>query len=822
MISTPIMNPPHQAPSGARLISAQEGVLPLRGTSIQAEAGGGIAHVTLRQRFHNPHDLPLSVTYSLPVPEEAAIGGFLFTIGQRRILGEIDRRASARKRFEEAILEGRTAAVMEEERSSLFTQEIGNIPPGADVDVEVELDLRLRWLEEGAWELRIPTTVAPRYLGATDRVADATRITQDVTEGGDVARVSFACTIHDGFAKDGKPRSPSHAIGVDTRSEACAVSLSDEATSMDRDIVVQWPVAQPAVGVALSVAPPEDGGRLSHRAFGLLTVVPPEPHRTPEPIARDLIVLIDTSGSMSGEPLSHARRVVAALVDTLTERDTLELIQFSWTATRWQSKPTRMRPKNKAGAMKWLRGLRASGGTEMREGILAALTGLRADSQRQVVLVTDGLIGFEQEIVSEVLHSLPAGSRVHAVGVGSAVNRSLTGPVARAGRGVEVVVGIGEDPEPAAARIVARTASPVVVDLSLSGEALVGSAPAQLPDLFQGAPALIALELRPEGGTLTVRGTSSKGRWQQDVHVAAQATGQGSGAVARLYGRERIEDLETRRAAGEPSSAMDEAVEGLGLAFQIASKRTSWVAIDEEPSVDPGVPTRRERVPHQLPHAMSAEGLGLRAPMARGFGGGMAQAMMGMIPGAPPVAAAMPSFRAKAKKETSRVAEEREAAKPRSGSATIARRAVDALSDWIGGKADEGRAFSRPEAPAAMDECDDDLAVPPCERAEEPMAPSTLVGRVLLHDDKKIILEVTVRGGTLKWDPPEQGTLVLADGTRLTLGLGKGTRGWTLPDGAGIRIVLLLEGTNQSFDPAGTTLELDMPDGLLVIRLETL
>src|SRR5207302_10005392 len=129
----------------------------------------------------------------------------------------------------------------------------------------------------------------------------------------------------------------------------------------------------------------------------------------------------------------------------------------------------------------------------------AALAPLAAESQRLVVLGRGGAFGFEAEIVADILGRLPAGSRVHTVGVGSGVNRSLTQPAARAGRGVEVIIGLGEDPERAARRLCARTAAPLVVDLVLEGSALVEHAPKRLPDLFAGAPALCALALAPAG-----------------------------------------------------------------------------------------------------------------------------------------------------------------------------------------------------------------------------------------------------------------------------------------------------------------------------------
>jgi hypothetical protein len=199
--------------------------------------------------------------------------------------------------------------------------------------------------------------------------------------------------------------------------------------------------------------------------------------------------------------------------------------------------------------------------------------------------------------------------------VGSSVNRSLTGPAARAGRGTEIILGIGEDPERAVQRLRARTEAPLVVDVSLDGDAVIAVAPARIPDLFAGCPVLVSAKLRPEGGEVVVRGRGANGSWEQRVTVApgvAEADQPGGGVAGALFGREAVEDCEMRLAAGGDPAEIDRAVEQLGLDHGIATRLTSWIAIDRTPSVDPRSPTRREVVPQVLPYGMSVDGLGLR------------------------------------------------------------------------------------------------------------------------------------------------------------------------------------------------------------------
>jgi Ca-activated chloride channel family protein len=320
---------------------------------------------------------------------------------------------------------------------------------------------------------------------------------------------------------------------------------------------------------------------------------------------------------MLGGPLDPARRVAAALVESLGSDDLLVLIVFGDEARRWQQGAMSATAQNRAAAHAWLQALRASGGTDMTAGILEALAALRPDAQRQVVLVTDGQIGFESEVLSQICARLPGSSRLHTVGVGSAVNRALTGPAARAGGGVEVVIGLGEDPERASARVLRRTARPIVTELSVGGSALVQLAAATPADLFAGAPALLPVQLRAEGGELLVRGRTATGVWEERIAVAPIAAGEGQPGLVALWARERVADRELRLATGGDRASLDAEIEGLGIGFQIATRLTSFVAISDAIDVDPAAPSRSEVMPHMLPHGMSAAGLGLRgaAPM---------------------------------------------------------------------------------------------------------------------------------------------------------------------------------------------------------------
>jgi len=591
-------------PNGARLVAATGENLPLQGITVTSEAAGGLARSRLRQHFTNLHPNPLDLTYAFPLPADGAVAGYEVRAGDRLIKGRVERRADARTQYEAARVDGRTAALVEEERPNFFTQRLGNIPAATDVIVELTIDHRLAWIPGGVWEWRFPTVVAPRYLGAQGTVSDASAVTLDVADGATRPTASLVFTIADDLFAT--PSSPSHQIVVADGTVALA---SDAA--LDRDIVIRWGAVRQAPGCQIRRALPavkNPGDPVS--AYGLLTIVPPVSNGVS--LARDLVLLLDVSGSMEGRPLEHLKSVVNSLIDSLRDDDRLEMVAFSSGQVRYRAEPVRTTEDERRRACAWIDSLEANGGTELISAIGEALRPLRDGVARQVVVVTDGLIGFEAAAVRSIRDGLPRGCRLHTVGVGSASNRAFLRPAARAGRGIEVLIDLDEPAASAAKRIAAATSEPVVIDVVVQGAALVGPSP-RLPDLLSGSPVLSALRLRPEGGTLVVSGRTADGVWKEQLDVPPTLAGEGSETIPALWARETIEDLELDLACGGDRSDIDGRIEKIALRQSVSSRLTSWIAIAEQPSVDPRDPIRVERIPQTLPYGMSVTGLGLDA-----------------------------------------------------------------------------------------------------------------------------------------------------------------------------------------------------------------
>jgi Ca-activated chloride channel family protein len=606
-------------PRPAGLVTVDGRTYPLERVRLDGRAEGGLACTTLTQTYTNPYDEPLEVLYTLPLHADGAVLGYAIHFGERVIRGEVMKREAAAKAYEDALFEGRTAGLLEQERDDTFTQRLGALPGRQSARIEIQVLHPLAFVPkvnggQARWEYRFPTVAGIRYEGAPGRVPDAARLDVDRNaEGAIPTRIEAGLTLADGAPDALAASSHTHDIDCQAAGSSSHITLRAGAR-LDRDLVVRWNVCAGREGVRLVEGPglPGDDGR-----YALLTLVPPLlPVRW---LTRDLTLLLDASGSMSGEPLAWAKRVIAELLASLEPEDRFELLAFSNQVTRLTNGPVPGDERNVERALRSLDPLEAGGGTEMGNALVEALKPLREDSQRQVVLITDGDIGFEGEIVSEILRRLPEGARVHALGVGSAPNRTLLQGVARAGRGAEVIVSVESELAEAAGRLRRATARPVLTNVTVQGSALRAAAPARPRDVMAGQPLVLALDLAPEGGTLEVGARQGDAPdtwvWRIDVPMAGAGSAATTVAIGALFGRETIADLELRAAAAAPRSEdrieADAAIEAAGLRHRIASRLTSLVAIAEEPSVDPLAPRRRERLPVEMPQGVAIEGVGM-------------------------------------------------------------------------------------------------------------------------------------------------------------------------------------------------------------------
>jgi Ca-activated chloride channel family protein len=600
-----------------QLVSTDGRTYPLQSAQLTARAEGGFATSALTQVFTNPHAEPLEVVYTLPLPVDGAVLGYTITVGERVIRGEIQTREVARRKYLEALEEGRVAGLLEQERAATFEQSLGNIPPLTPVQVVIDVVHPLAFLPAGprlghaaSWEYRFPTVAGVRYSGAEGRVADAAQVSPDRSKNGTPTRMNLALTIGGSSSITGLT-SRSHTLVTD---DAGVISFA-QGEALDRDVVVSWDATTQDVGVSVVEGGglPGDDGR-----YVLVTVVPPS---DPSVVfSRELTILLDTSGSMQEERLALATRVVADLLRSLEPQDTFELLTFASHVERLTPGKGRLpaTAEQVKAALAVLAQVRASGGTELGDALQKAFDRVDDASQRQVVLLTDGDVNFEAEIVGRV--AATSNARLHVVAIGEAPNRALTQQAAAAGRGLELLVSDEASAARAAERLTKNTASPVLVQVEIEGTAVVARPEARLRDVFAGQPLVTALEVSPQGGTIEVRGLrpGSCDPWVYSLElphmgIASKRTVT-SLPVGALFGRECVTELELQHAAvgysrGDANAnrkRLENRIEKVALRHRIVSRRTSLVAIAEDVSADPTKPRRKERIAVELPRDVAA------------------------------------------------------------------------------------------------------------------------------------------------------------------------------------------------------------------------
>jgi Ca-activated chloride channel family protein len=635
--------PAAEPDAGLGALQTSRGNLPLDAVDVRAAIAGLSASVELTQEFHNPFDIALEATYVFPLPSRAAVTAMRMECAGHVTDGVLKERSQARADYDQAIAEGRRAAIAEEERPDVFTLRAGNIPPGERVTVRLTLSQPLPY-EDGDVTFRFPLVVAPRYIpgspldGApagrgvapdTDAVPDASRITPPVLLPGfpNPVRLTLSADIDPAGLPLAGLRCSLHAVAEDRGADGHTVVRLRSGERLDRDFILRLAVADTErFAASLVLTPDADPGDGQARGTFTLTLVPPPGTGLPRP--RDVVLVLDRSGSMHGWKMVAARRAAARIVDTLTGGDRFAVLCFDNSVERAPDLPDGLAEatdRNRFRAIEHLARTDARGGTEMVEPLHTALRLLagppeaaephagrapEADAaperDRVLILVTDGQVGNEDQILHWLGPSL-AGIRVHVVGIDRAVNAGFLGRLASAGGGRCELVESEDRLDEAADRIHRRIGAPLVAGLALAADGLrilqETVAPGRLPDLFPGVPVTITGRWDGQaGGTLTVRGTGSDG---SPFEAAASAVTGGTPASTANWARAHLRDLEDRYAClpGGDTAALarlEREITQVSLRHGVLCRFTAFVAVDSRVVTD-GTAPHRVTQPVELP-----------------------------------------------------------------------------------------------------------------------------------------------------------------------------------------------------------------------------
>lgn len=563
--------------------SGEPGVetLPLAGTQVDATLNGVIADVRVVQTYRNTGTVPIEARYVFPASTRAAVSALTMRIGERVVAAKIREKQAARREYDTARREGRSATLLEQHRPNVFQMSIAHVMPGDEIVVE------LRYTEtlvptDAVYRFVFPTVVGPRYNGAPGRESHQAEgwVAQPTLRAGRPAAAPFGMKV--AFASPLPVQalsSPSHSLTVrDLGSRTAQAELASSAAHADRDVVVEYRLAGAAIASGLLVHEgPEEN-------FFMALIEPPARVLTSAIVPREYVFVLDVSGSMHGFPIETAKTLLRGLVGNLRPSDTFNIIPFAGGHSLFAPSSVPASDDNVAAAVRFINGQRGSGSTELLAALRRALAmPAEADRARSFVVITDGYVTIEKEAMDLVRGNLDR-ANVFAFGIGSSVNRFLIEGLARAGGGEAFVVLDAKQAAVEADRFRRYIEAPVLthVKLAFEGFDAYDVDPPQVPDLFAQRPIVVTGKFRgPARGRIDVAGMTAAGDFRASLDVSAhhQRNAASTRALPQLWARARIATLgDDRKITDDPDTV--KAITELGLKYSLLTDFTSFIAVD--------------------------------------------------------------------------------------------------------------------------------------------------------------------------------------------------------------------------------------------------
>jgi len=612
---------PEQMQSGSLLLRMEQGysTATLLNTEVHMTLSGLVARVSVKQQFRNNSENWVEGIYVFPLPDKAAVDRMRLHIGERFIEGEIQEKEHAKKTYENAKQAGKKTSLVEQQRANLFTTSVANVAPGELVVIEIEYleDIRVN---EGNFSIRFPMTLTPRYMSGqplpdktgsgwspdTDDVPDASLITPPQVRSSPGHRISLSASINAGMPLE-IIASRYHPISVAEENNRYTVTLSGDDIAMDHDFELVWrpvPSAAPRAMVFTE--------KIAGKPYYLLMVLPPDQDEVVSAaMAREVIFVVDTSGSMHGVSIEQAKRAMQLALKGLKANDLFNVIEFNSVTSALYPHSVPAISSNIREAANFVKRLKANGGTEMRPALIRALGSRPSQSHlRQIVFITDGSVGYEDELFSMIEQRL-GNARLFTVGIGSAPNSWFMRKAAEAGRGSYTFISALHEVSEKMERLFRKLEHPQVTNIEAQwpGGVVVDSFPSTIPDLYLGEPVSVRVmasgEFRP-GAAVRISGNSLGGAWTTQIPIHSVSASKG---IAALWARARIGELmdaERRQAdAGEIRAAIIETA----LAHHLVSKYTSMVAVDKTPVRPSSDPLQSERIPNLMPYGQNSNAI---------------------------------------------------------------------------------------------------------------------------------------------------------------------------------------------------------------------
>ncbi|MCG8670666.1 MAG: marine proteobacterial sortase target protein [Pseudomonadales bacterium] len=606
------------------------------GNSIALQVNGMLVNAEIEQQFKNDSQEWIEATYVFPLPSESAVNSMHIKIGDRIIEGVIKERQQAKKIYLQAKKQGKHTGLLEQQRPNLFTTKVANIAPGETVVVAFSYLQTLDY-DQGEFSLRIPLTLTPRYIPgnplisdlnkagyqqddlpalsqtqlmdvgakgwsfATDQVPDAPEITPPQILPSDAINHRAQLSVHlkPGFEL-AEVVSPYHNIKTQRQSDSYLIKPANNPVIMNKDFVLTWrPVPQQAPTAAVFKESKSNNKTPIVAEHGLLMLMPPERISGDVVPPRELIIIIDTSGSMAGASIEQAKQAVQMALKKLRPQDLFNVIEFNSVHRSLFASSEPASHSAKRQAMRFVSSLKANGGTEMYSALDAAFQFPYQETHlRQVVFITDGSVGNEHALF-ELIHRDLGNSRLYTVGIGSAPNEFFMRKAAEFGKGSHAFIGSPQEVQTKIAALFGKIEKPVMTNIRIQAEGVKAEVfPALIPDLYQGEPLIVHAKFDQWPRSLLIEGEFDGQPWSQTLLLHAKADAAG---VATLWAREKVQSLEDQGVVKGNRDQYKQQILAIGLDYGIVTRFTSFVAVAKEvvrPTTDS---LKSKSVPNLMP-----------------------------------------------------------------------------------------------------------------------------------------------------------------------------------------------------------------------------
>ncbi|TWB12105.1 Ca-activated chloride channel family protein [Rhizobium sp. ERR 1071] len=610
---------PNEMGAGSLLLQTKEEgryiEAPRLATDVDLDVNGPTARAVLTQAFENTTDKWVEALYVFPLPEDSAVYSLKMIVGNRVVVADIKEKQAARAIYEKARKEGKKASLVEQQRPNVFANAVANIGPHEKIVVQIEYQQSVR-LADGRFSLRVPLVVAPRYspqdASPITQQADLkagwgqskqrpSRVVSDksisaplMAPGGDRTNpVTLKVNLNAGFPLD-DVKSLYHAVKIDKVTDAERRIVLDGDATADRDFVLEWSAVasnMPSVGLFREHVGQDD--------YVLAYVMPPAV-ATPRKAGREVVFVIDNSGSMGGTSIEQARASLDYALSRLEPNDRFNVIRFDNTMTKFFSDSVMATADNIASARRFVTGLEAAGGTEMLPPLQAALDDShQASGLRQVVFLTDGEVSNEQQLLDAIAKSRGR-SRIFMVGIGSAPNTYLMNRAAELGQGSFTHIGSVAEVNEHMRALFDKLENPAVTDVAAAfSQKNVNLSPNLLPDIYHGEPLVLAARMGKAAGTLTVSGEIGDRAWTISLPLDQASNAKG---ISKIWARRQIDDAEVNLTLGKITQAdADKRILRLALDHHLVTRLTSLVAVDTKRLRPANAPLTQADIPLQLP-----------------------------------------------------------------------------------------------------------------------------------------------------------------------------------------------------------------------------